>query len=166
MPRTAGVAVPKYSKHKASGQAVVTIGGVGHYLGPHETKASLIEYDRLIAKWMANDGLQMRITTGDQQTCGFGHDARLGVLHLHRQHQLAIYDVCGCVGQTGLFRRSDDTPLVWSGKIAIHLRGRILIALNRCVRCRVAVEGQSRGHSETGCEFDDRVARADGEVSQ
>ena len=61
MPRIAGVAVPKYSKHKASGQAVVTIGGIDHYLGPHGTKASLIEYDRLIAEWMAN-GRQLRIT--------------------------------------------------------------------------------------------------------
>ena len=49
----------KYSKHKASGQAVVTIGG--HYLGPHGTKASLIEYDRLIAEWMVN-GRQLRVT--------------------------------------------------------------------------------------------------------
>jgi hypothetical protein len=53
MPRTAGVSVPKYSKHKASGQAVVTIGGTDHYLGPHGTKASLIEYDRLIGEWIS-----------------------------------------------------------------------------------------------------------------
>ena len=53
MPRTAGTSVPKYSKHKASGQAVVTIGGTDHYLGPHGTKASLIEYDRLIGEWIS-----------------------------------------------------------------------------------------------------------------
>ena len=61
MPRIAGLAVPKYSKHKASRQAVVTIGGIDHYLGPHGTKASLIEYDRLIAEWIAN-GRQLPIT--------------------------------------------------------------------------------------------------------
>ena len=38
--------VPKYRKHRASGQAVVTLNGRDHYLGPHGTKASRIEYDR------------------------------------------------------------------------------------------------------------------------
>jgi integrase len=61
MSRSAGFAVPKYSKHKASGQAVVTIGGTDHYLGPHGTKASMVEYDRLISEWMAN-GRQSRVT--------------------------------------------------------------------------------------------------------
>ena len=41
--------VPKYRKHRASGQAVVTLSGVDHYLGPRGTKASRIEYDRLVA---------------------------------------------------------------------------------------------------------------------
>jgi len=48
-------AVPKYRKHRASGQAVVTIGGRDHYLGPYGTKASRIEYDRIITEWLAND---------------------------------------------------------------------------------------------------------------
>lgn len=47
--------VPKYRKHRASGQAIVTLGGKDHYLGPHGTKASKREYDRLIAEWMSND---------------------------------------------------------------------------------------------------------------
>lgn len=44
---------PKYRKHKASGQAVVTIAGRDHYLGPYGTKASRIEYDRLVGEWLA-----------------------------------------------------------------------------------------------------------------
>jgi hypothetical protein len=44
--------VPKYRKHKASGQAVVTIGGFDHYLGPFNSKASRIEYDRVIGEWI------------------------------------------------------------------------------------------------------------------
>jgi hypothetical protein len=47
-------ALPKYSKHKASGQAVVTLNRVDRYLGPHGTKTSKLEYDRLIAEWLAN----------------------------------------------------------------------------------------------------------------
>jgi integrase len=46
-------AVPKYRKHKGSGQAVVTIGGVDHYLGPHGSKASRIQYDRLVGEWIS-----------------------------------------------------------------------------------------------------------------
>lgn len=44
---------PKYRKHRASGQAIVTIDGKDYYLGPHGTKASRAEYDRLIAEWLA-----------------------------------------------------------------------------------------------------------------
>ena len=45
--------VPSYRKHRGSGQAVVTLSGVDHYLGPHGTKASKIAYDRLIGEWLA-----------------------------------------------------------------------------------------------------------------
>ena len=47
--------IPKYRKHKGSGQAVVTFNGRDHYLGPHGTKASNAEYDRLIAEWLASN---------------------------------------------------------------------------------------------------------------
>lgn len=53
MPRIAGVSTPKYRKHRPTGQAVVSIAGKDYYLGPHGTKASRIEYDRLIGEWLA-----------------------------------------------------------------------------------------------------------------
>ena len=46
--------LPKYRKHRTSSQAVVTLNGRDFYLGPHGTKASKIEYDRLIGEWLAN----------------------------------------------------------------------------------------------------------------
>jgi len=52
MPRIVHV-TPKYRRHKASGQAVVTIAGRDHYLGPWRSKASRVEYDRLIGEWLA-----------------------------------------------------------------------------------------------------------------
>ncbi len=52
MPRLTN-ATPKYRKHKASGQAIVTLCGKDHYLGPHGTKASNVEYDRLVAEWLS-----------------------------------------------------------------------------------------------------------------
>ena len=47
--------VPKYRKHRISGQAIVTLCGTDFYLGPHGSKTSKAEYDRLIAEWLAND---------------------------------------------------------------------------------------------------------------
>jgi hypothetical protein len=44
--------VPKYRKHKPTGQAVVTLGGKDHYLGRHGTAASKERYVRLIAEWL------------------------------------------------------------------------------------------------------------------
>jgi integrase len=45
---------PSYRKHRASGQAIVTIGGRDIYLGPYGTKASKAEYDRIVSEWLAN----------------------------------------------------------------------------------------------------------------
>jgi integrase len=53
MPRPSGQTIPKYRKHRASGQAVVTLHGKDHYLGPHNTKASKLKYDLVIGEWLA-----------------------------------------------------------------------------------------------------------------
>jgi hypothetical protein len=53
MPRLVST-LPKYRKHKASGQAVVTIAGRDHDLGPHGTKASKAQYDRLVAEFLSS----------------------------------------------------------------------------------------------------------------
>lgn len=44
--------LPKYRKHRASGQAIVTLAGQDHYLGPHGTNVSKMRYDRLIAEFI------------------------------------------------------------------------------------------------------------------
>jgi integrase len=44
---------PKYRLHKCSGQAMVTIAGKDHYLGPYGTDASRREWDRLVSDWLA-----------------------------------------------------------------------------------------------------------------
>lgn len=46
--------LPKYRKHRASGQALVTLGGRDHYLGPHGAKASRRGDERLIAESLAS----------------------------------------------------------------------------------------------------------------
>jgi hypothetical protein len=47
--------VPEYRRHRASNQAVVTLDGRDFYLRPYGSQASRLEYDRLIAEWLAND---------------------------------------------------------------------------------------------------------------
>ena len=46
--------LPAYRKHRASRQAVVTIHGRDHYLGPHGTVASRLAYDRVITEYLAS----------------------------------------------------------------------------------------------------------------
>ena len=43
---------PSYRYHKPSDQAVVTIDGRDIYLGPHGTKASRSEYDRVVGEYL------------------------------------------------------------------------------------------------------------------
>lgn len=45
--------VPKMSNHKASGQAVVRLGGKDYYLGAWGSPSAATEYGRLIAEWLA-----------------------------------------------------------------------------------------------------------------
>lgn len=45
--------VPAYVHHRPSGQARVRIEGRDFYLGPYKSKASRLEYDRLIGEWLA-----------------------------------------------------------------------------------------------------------------
>ena len=51
MPRISS-SVPKYSRHKASGQAVVTIQGKDNYLGPYGSRASKAKYNQLVGEWV------------------------------------------------------------------------------------------------------------------
>ena len=53
MPKLKHVA-PKYRLHRASDYAVVTLNGRDHYLGPWQSEASKVEYDRLVGEWLAN----------------------------------------------------------------------------------------------------------------
>jgi hypothetical protein len=48
--------LPSYRKHRASGQAIVTFNGRDFYLGPHGTKASKAEYDRLCGEYLSSGG--------------------------------------------------------------------------------------------------------------
>jgi len=64
MPETKEPRTPSYRRHKASGQAVVTIDGQDLYLGKYGTKASRQAYDRRISEWLAN-GRTLPSANGD-----------------------------------------------------------------------------------------------------
>ncbi len=49
-----GKRLPKYRKHKASGQAIVTLDGSDHYLGEYDSKQSHAAYEQLIGRWLAS----------------------------------------------------------------------------------------------------------------
>jgi integrase len=46
--------VPSYRLHRASGQAVVNLGGRDIYLGQHGTRESQTRYEQLVAQWLAS----------------------------------------------------------------------------------------------------------------
>lgn len=56
--------IPSYRLHRATGQAVVTLGGKDHYLGRHGTPESRAAYDRTIARWVAGGRRPDAATTG------------------------------------------------------------------------------------------------------
>ena len=45
--------IPSYWRHRASKQAVVTLNGVDHYLGPWNSPESRVAYDRITQEWLA-----------------------------------------------------------------------------------------------------------------
>lgn len=63
MPRLLGK-LPAYRKHRASGQAVVTLGGRDFYLGPWKSAASRAEYGRITREWLAG-GVAKSSAEGD-----------------------------------------------------------------------------------------------------
>lgn len=52
MPKLTGTNVPSYRQHKQSGQAIVTLSGRDHLLGPYGSAESQEKYNRLIAEWI------------------------------------------------------------------------------------------------------------------
>jgi hypothetical protein len=57
--------LPSYRRHRASGQAVVTLGGKDIYLGKHNTAQSRAEYNRLIAEWASHGGTLPQTKSSD-----------------------------------------------------------------------------------------------------
>jgi integrase len=68
MPKLKNI-VPSYRLHKQSGQAIVTLNGRDHLLGPHGTKTSRAKYDMLIREWLANGRQPLTAVGCDLTVC-------------------------------------------------------------------------------------------------
>jgi integrase len=131
MPRTAGAAIPAYRKHRASGQGIVTIAGRTLYLGPHGTKTSRLEYDRLVGEW---------ITAGRPTTkLGGGNDLTIAeLIRRYKRYAESYYANGGILYNIG------------SGCRALRLRYGETIAAEfgplalKAVRDKLVEQGSSR----------------------
>ncbi|MEO0531478.1 MAG: site-specific integrase [Planctomycetota bacterium] len=135
MPRLKN-ALPSYRKHRASGQAVVTLSGVDHYLGRHGTKASRTLYDRLVAEWLAS-----------------GRKAAAG-----GQEQLTVVELCSlylrfaqgyyrkngrCTGVVPGIKATIKYLRKWYGKEPAESLGPVAL---KALRQRMIDDGHSRGY--------------------
>ena len=73
MARSKRGSLPSYRHHKATGQAVVTIAGVDHYLdhylGHFDTPQSKVEYTRLLAEFAATGRVTKDVVEDDAVRC-------------------------------------------------------------------------------------------------
>lgn len=73
--------VPQMSHHKASGQAVVRLGGHDFYLGSWGTPEAKAEYDRVLAEWLVGSrrskGIGVNDVTVAEVISGFWEHAKI-----------------------------------------------------------------------------------------
>jgi integrase len=133
--------IPKYCRHRASGQAYVTLGGRDVYLGVFNSRDSRQEYDRKIAEWMAAG----RQVPADPQSVTVAE-----IIAAYRKHCRQYYlDADGTVGRATvnidealkpLFRLYGKTPAAEFGPLKLKAvrqqmisHGRVRTNVNRHV---------------------------------
>lgn len=79
--------VPRYRKHRHSGQAIVTLDGRDFYLGPHGSKTSINEYDRLIAEWLAGGRRLPQDSDGCEESLSVSEVAALYWKHAQKYYR-------------------------------------------------------------------------------
>lgn len=139
--------IPAYRLHKASGQAVVALGGKTHYLGLYDSPESHKEYDRLVAEWLGRGGAAPPRRTGGYTMAE--------VAGAYLEHAKGWYVKDGKpTGQLERIERSvgiatglyGDTPAADFGPLALKAVRQKMIDLgwtrvhvNHCVGCLVRV---------------------------
>src|SRR5262249_11525058 len=91
---------PSLRRHKPSSLGVVTLSGKDHYLGHwpqgqrHPPAAVRVEYDRLVAEWLAN-GRRLQPEPAEAEACSLSINELILAFLLHAQAH---------------YRREDGTP--------------------------------------------------------
>ena len=136
MPRLTN-SLPKYRKHKQSGQAIVTLDGKDFLLGPHGTKASRLEYDRRILEWMANG----RRLPSDESP----HSVTVAeVINAYRKFAERYYRKNGAVTREyGCIKEALKIVRELYGRTTANEFGPLAL---KAVRQRMVDNGWSRGH--------------------
>ena len=141
--------LPKYRKHRASGQAIVTLNGRDFYLGPHNTTASKREYDRLIAEWLSNA----------RQPLGV-NDAEITVVELcarYLLHAKEYYQKNGrCTGVVPGIKCALRYVLEWYGRAPAREFGPLAL---KALRERMIEQGHTRRYIN---DHVDRIKRVFG----
>ncbi len=75
--------IPKYRKHLSSGRAVVTLSGRDCYLGVYGSEESKQNYRRLIAEYLASDGLFL--SKADKETLSISSLAEAYLRHAKKE---------------------------------------------------------------------------------
>lgn len=130
---------PSYRKHKASGQAVVTLSGRDVYLGEYGSDASRREYDRVLAEWLAAGRPAPAPRAGGQEGAGAqagdrdGHAYVNELLSAYRAHAESYYSggeyTSVCLVLKLLRRLYGQTPIRDFGPVAAKaLRQRMVEA--------------------------------------
>ncbi|MGD0901089.1 MAG: site-specific integrase [Thermoguttaceae bacterium] len=98
------VSVPKYRRHKGTGQAFVQVRGKRHYLGRYGTPNSKERYARFVAELSSRPAISPVVTAADQATITVVEVA-------DAYHEFA----------KGYYRRKDGTPSGWLAHIRLML---------------------------------------------
>ncbi|HKQ48050.1 MAG TPA: hypothetical protein VJZ71_08280 [Phycisphaerae bacterium] len=134
MSRTKITDTPRYRKHKASGQAIVSLGGNDHYLGPFASAASKSEYDRRVGEWLASG----RTSPADTESGLFVVE----IISRYRQHARVYYrkngrvtkEVAGVdMAARYLKRLYGQTPAASFGPLALKAVREAMIESDLCL---------------------------------
>lgn len=152
-PAASETRLPRYQRHKASGQAVVTLSGRDFYLGPHGTRTSRAEYDKLIGQWLAAGrslpGPDSHAELAIADLCrayarwakGYYRSPdgnRAQQYAFVRRHSVTLH----AIRQSGLLQ---PLPLVWQQRPALHATvgfGVWLLHRNQAIAWQLTMTGQ------------------------
>jgi integrase len=118
--------VPRYCRHKATGQAVVYFAGREHYLGPHGSPESLKLYADLVARWQAGGlpAVREHLAADDLTVVELVAQFLAAARQRYRPAELRAY----AVGIKRLLALYAELPVARFGPIALEAVRSVMVA--------------------------------------